>query len=88
MVTVCAKALTTVKATMLSSEATTTCTHAVALGIRKLRRFTRQMTKSVKAPRPRLHVRMLSGGISLSATFINGQLTPQMRHKMMSMSRA
>jgi hypothetical protein len=31
---------------------------------------------------------MLNGGISLRATLINGQLTPQMKHKTMSMSRA
>ena len=65
----------------------TTCPQACA-GTRSLVRVAIQTTSSVTAPAAAVSVRMLSGGISTSAIFITGQVTPQSRHSATSISLA
>ena len=72
----------------MRSEAATTCAHVRAVAMRKLRRLTRQATRSVNAPMPAVAVRMLNGGISFSAIFIAGQVMPQIRQSRTSISFA
>ena len=73
---------------MLRMAATNTCAQAVAFGIMTLRRCAATTITKVSAPRPRLTVRMLNTGISLSATRIAGQVSPHARLSSKSISFA
>ena len=65
-----------------------TCAQVLAFGMRKLRRITRQMMNIVSAEMPAVVARIESGGISLSAIFITGQVMPHTRQRTTSSSRA
>ena len=88
MATICAKALNRLNATMLSSDATRTWAQAFGEGMRKLRRIRMHNKKYVTAPSTPAMPRMVSGGISLSAIFITGQVMPQIRPSTASIRRA
>src|SRR5579863_1078262 len=82
-----AKALNRLKATTLRIEAARTCSQALPNGTRRLRPDARQIANSDTVPMNAVAVRMLNGGISLSAIFIIGQVSPQIRQSNTSIRR-
>jgi hypothetical protein len=48
----------------------------------------KQTTSKVSAPKPAVMVRMLKGGMSASAIFMIGQVTPQSKQRATSISLA
>src|ERR1700722_14456215 len=84
----CANGVNTVNDTTLKSPATMTWTTARLPRSMKLRRRRSVSAASVRAPTSMVATRMLNGGTSSSAMRITGQVVPQPRLSITSMSRA
>src|SRR5258705_10169084 len=85
---ICANGVSTLNATMLKNEAAHRCASVRNRGKRRLRPCSSESDVRVRTPSVRLETRMLNGGISSSAIFIIGQVTPQPRHRRTRKTRA
>src|SRR5215470_4542599 len=85
---ICANGVSTLNATMLKNEAAHKCANVRGGGRRRLRPCSSDSDVKVMTPSVRLETRMLNGGISLSAIFIIGQVTPQPRQRRTRKTRA
>src|SRR6266850_4753545 len=83
-----ANGVSTLNATMLKNEAAHRCANVRGGGKRRLRPCSSESDVRVRTPSVRLETRMLNGGISSSAIFIIGQVTPQPRHRRTRKTRA
>src|SRR5579863_9586304 len=84
---ICANAVKRLKAEILKNEATNTCSQSRAVDTRRLRRLKRQIANMLTHPITAVRVRMLNGGMAFSEIFIIGQVSPQIRQRVTSISR-
>src|SRR5437762_5318527 len=85
---ICANGVSTLNATMLKNEAAHKCAIVRGEGIRRLRPCSSDSDVKVRTPSVRLETRILNGGISSSAIFIIGHVTPQPRQRRTRKTRA
>ena len=74
----CANAVNRLNPTIFNTLATTTCARGLQCAINRLRPLKPAIINNTAAPMPAVHARMLNGGISNSANFMTGHVTPQL----------